>query len=456
MAETFCTLHTGKRAVGFCSKCNKPYCEDCLDMETGKPLCRDCLKNKTAPSPPGVPAGVPPKPAVSAPMAGSPLNFKGKGLEDDPLGLFGGGGPKTAPPKLNAPADPSKPPVIPTAAQYPAPPATSTVPSPPSKPSSPLPGLDQLGKIFPTSEKPQGSAPKAPMNLDSLIREPQPMRPPFPQPAPTPPLPTPSSPIPTPSPVTSSTPFPLETAGLERSKKSKIFSLVKIWAKYLLRRAYEAFDPLAKKLRIPTFVVIAALAVLLVGGGVGLGSLLNQPSVPMVDSIQPLHFVEVNSNQVSEMDITAYTDLQNQLQTMGFQPILQMTVPQLPSPNFFDVGMKEDAGVYSEIIKMPGQLTPHLSFVTVFTNGVWFSTNAWQGTNQDLTYLFNEYYLNDTPDQLYVQHMQTLEKLKQDKEWDVQTNMSENRYMSALSDHLRWFMDKKGIQAYQADFNLWH
>lgn len=294
------------------------------------------------------------------------------------------------------------------------------------------------------------------MDLDTLIREPQPLRPPFPQASPAHHLPTSSSPIPTPSPATPSTPFPLETLGLETSKKKKVFSLVKIWAKYLLRRAYGWFNPLAKRLRVPTFVVIAVFAVLLVGGGVGLGSLLNQPSVPVVDSIQPLHFVEVSSNQVSEMDITAYTDLQNQLQTMGFQPILQMTVPQLPSPNFFDVGMKEDAGVYSEIIKIPGQLAPHLSFVTVFTNGVWFSSNAWQGTNQDLTYLFSEYYPNDTPDQLYVQHMQTLAQLKQDKDWDVQTTMSENRYMSALSDHLRWFLDKKGIQADQANFNLWH
>jgi hypothetical protein len=72
-----------------------------------------------------------------------------------------------------------------------------------------------------------------------------------------------------------------------------------------------------------------------------------------------------------------------------------------------------------------------------------------------MDYLVSEYYPNDTPDQLYIQHIQTLEKLKQDKGWQVQ-NMGENRYMAALSDHLRWFLNKKDIQGYQADFKLWH
>ena len=227
-----------------------------------------------------------------------------------------------------------------------------------------------------------------------------------------------------------------------------------MWAKYLVRRAYELFDPLAVKLRVPTYIAIALVVALVVGSITGITVIVNQPVVPTVDSIQPIHFVQVNAAQIGEMDVTAYAEIQNQVQTMGFQPVIQMTVPQLPS-NFLDVGMKQDAGSYSEIIKMAGQLAPHLSFVTVFTNGVWFSTNAWQGNNQNLEYLVSEYYPNDTPDQLWVQHMQTLAKLKQDKGWDVQP-MSENRYMAAFSDHLRWFLDKKGIPAYQADFNLWH
>lgn len=439
MSETFCVKHTGKMAVGYCSRCNKPYCDECLDMETGKPVCHDCLKMKSAPSMnPGLAGGAPTPAAPPGPMAGSPLNFKGRGLDDDPLGLFGGGGgPKIGAPKPNPLTTPAKPPVMPA----------PTPAMPPSlKPTVSMPSLDQLGKPSTPSEKIVAPTPKIPMDLDTLIREPQPLRPPFPQP---------SSSVPAPVAPPSALPFPVDVPAAEVSKQKKIFSLVKIWAKYLIRRAYEFFDPLAKKLKVPTFVVLVLLIALLVGGTIGIGAVLNQPSVPTVDTIQPLHFVEVSSSQVSEMDITAYTDLQNQIQTMGFQPVLQMTVPQLPSPNFFDVSMKEDAGTYSEIIKMPGQLAPRLSFVTVFTNGVWFSTNAWEGTNQSLNTLESEFYPGDTPDQLYVQHIQTLEKLKQDKEWEVQS-LSENRYMAALSDRVRWFLDKKGVPAYQADFNLWH
>ncbi len=40
-------------------------------------------------------------------------------------------------------------------------------------------------------------------------------------------------------------------------------------------------------------------------------------------------------------------------------------------------------------------------------------------------------------------------------DWQVQA-MGENRYIAALSDHLRWYLNKKDIQGYQADFKLWH
>jgi hypothetical protein len=140
---------------------------------------------------------------------------------------------------------------------------------------------------------------------------------------------------------------------------------------------------------------------------------------------------------------------------MGFKPILQMTIPQLSPLNFFDVSMKEDANTYAEIIKVQGDITPRLSFVTVFTNGVWFSTNGWQGTNQNLEDLLSEFYPNLTPDQLLVQHMQTLEGLKK-KDWEPTQALSETRYMTSLSDLLRWFLDKKGIQPNQADISMWH
>ncbi len=270
-----------------------------------------------------------------------------------------------------------------------------------------------------------------------MMHDPQPLRPPFPK---------------------ASMPVD-ETEGNEGRKPAwkniRVFSLAKIWGKYLIRRSYEMFDPLAKKFKVPVYVLPIAVVILIIGAVIGLGSLLGKPSVILAETIQPIFIVQENSNQVSEMDITAYAEFQTSLQNMGFTPLIQMTVPQLPSPNFFDVGMKEDSGIYSEILKMPGQIAPHLSFVTVFSNGVWFSTNAWQGDNQTMDYLISEYYPDDTPDQLYTQHAQTLEKLKQDNGWQVQT-MGENRYLAALSDHLRWFLNKKDLQGYQADFKLWH
>lgn len=231
--------------------------------------------------------------------------------------------------------------------------------------------------------------------------------------------------------------------------------MAKIWAKYLVRHSYEMFDPLAQKLHVPTYVFLALLVLVLGGGIAGILSVVNKPKVALVDRIQPLHFIQVSSAQISEMDITSYTELLNQIKAMGFAPILQATIPQLPSSNFFDVYTKGDAGTYAEILKMPGQITPHLSFVTVFSNGVWYSTNGWTGKNQELEFLKSEFYPADNADQLYVKHIQGVEKARQEKDWQVQS-MGENRYMAALSDHIRWFLDKKNLQAYQADFALWH
>jgi hypothetical protein len=415
-------------------------------VEAGQPICANCKQVKAAEA----------MKAAGVPMAGSPLNFKNKGLDDDPLGLLGMPSKPTAP-KVEPPA--AAPPPL-SSVPPPAPPVTLTPsgPMPPKtvaftpSPTASIPlSLDGLGAApNPLGHSP-GPQPKPSLDLDSMMNNPQPLKPVLPKasvPTPTPePLPVVSAPT---------VPFPAVDDGIEApKKKNKFFSLAKVWVKFLIRRFYEMFDPLAQKLKVPTYVFLGLIAILIVGAFIGVGAMLNKPSVALADTIQPIHMIQVNSTQVSEMDITAYTELQTQLQTTGFTPVIQMTVPQLPSPNFFDVGMKEDAGTYSEILKMPGQIAPHLSFVSVFSNGVWFSTNAWDGDNQTMDYLVSEYYPNDTPDQLYVQHIQSLEKLKQDKGWQVQT-MGENRYMAALSDHLRWFLNKKDIQGYQADFKLWH
>jgi hypothetical protein len=242
---------------------------------------------------------------------------------------------------------------------------------------------------------------------------------------------------------------------LETPMKVKGPSILKIWTKFILRRSLEVFEPLSQKTKIPAFLFPILILALLAGGVAGLLSISSGPSIKVVSRVQPIHFVQVNSAQVSDMDITAYTDILNQLKTMGFDPILQATIPQLPSSNFFDVYSKADSGTYAEILKMPGQITPHLSFVTVFSNGVWYSTNAWASKGNTADYLVSESFPNDTPDQLYTHHIQGLEKLKADKDWSV-SSMGANRYMAALSDHLRWFIEKNDLQAYQADFTLWN
>lgn len=207
--------------------------------------------------------------------------------------------------------------------------------------------------------------------------------------------------------------------------------------------------------KIPYYAAAAGVLVLLGLVGLVAAAALQKPSIELVDRVTPLSVVQVDSGQIPDMDITSYSDLQTRLQAMQFTNFLQMTVPQLPSPNFFNVQMKPDVSTYAEIIKMPGQLKPVLSFVTVFTNGVWYSTNAWQGQNQEMEYLVSEYDPGDDPDQLYVAHIQGVDKLKQDRGWETQV-VNQDRYLAALTDHVRWYLNEKNVAAYQADFASWH
>jgi len=209
------------------------------------------------------------------------------------------------------------------------------------------------------------------------------------------------------------------------------------------------------KFKVPYYAVAAGLLVLLGLVGLVTAAVLQKPSLEIVDTVTPLSLVQVDSSQITDMDITSYSDLQTHLQTMQFTSFLQMTIPQLPSPNFFNVQIKPDVSTYAEIIKMPGQLKPVLSFVTVFTNGVWYSTNAWDGQNQEMEYLVSEFDPGEDPDQLYVTHIQGIDKLKQDRGWETQ-EVNPDRYMAALTDHVRWYLNEKNIAAYQADFASWH
>jgi hypothetical protein len=68
----------------------------------------------------------------------------------------------------------------------------------------------------------------------------------------------------------------------------------------------------------------------------------------------------------------------------------------------------------------------------------------------------SEFYPDQTPEQLYDQHKQGIQKLMAaNSDWQIQ-RVNQNRYMAALSDHLRWFLASRNIAASQAEFALWH
>jgi len=412
--EEFCTIHPKEGAVGKCSDCRKPHCLDCLDMDTGVVLCPSC-KGKRADGAASAPAAPPTTaPSLVTPKpAASPFDFKGKGLDDDPLGL------------MNAPTAPKPAPAAPPKPSFPAP-----------APPAPKPFVPDL--------KPLPSKPPTPSPLDLEGLGPKGMG---------------GSPLGTP-PAGSAPPlsYPLGSiSGLpsEKSKPgAKAYYLWKTWSKYLVRRAYETFDPLAQKLRIPTFAVIALIVAIGVGLVAGLGFLLRPSSVKLVGVLEPLHMVKVGTGQIHDLDVTSYMELQGQVQNLGFSSLTQLTVAQLPSTNFFDVWVKEEVGTYGEILKFPNQITPRLSFVTVFANGTWLATDSWEGGKNHLGLLDAECFPGTPPDQLYVKHVQRVERMK--KEGHQLALMGENRYMAALSDHLRWYLDAKDLPAYKAEFKSFH
>jgi hypothetical protein len=83
--------------------------------------------------------------------------------------------------------------------------------------------------------------------------------------------------------------------------------------------------------------------------------------------------------------------------------------------------------------------------VTVFTNGVWYSTNGWAGTAQQLDYLVSEFYPDQTPEQLYAQHKQGVQKLTNRQRLADSETPAKTATWRTLSDHLRWYLKFKNI-----------
>ncbi len=513
MPDNFCVNHIDNKAVGICKRCGRFFCAICLDMDVmGQPICPDCMKRKPGEAAPKDSSAAPPPPAVrsaaadpfaawsgSKPLSGappvvskptippviakpslpplsspkpegptgSPLNFKNKGMEDDPFGLFGT--PKSSPPSLpkvtpptdkvmddESPSSPSEPPlgrftpspVIPSKADLPDLDFSAPLSAPrvePSKVGTPKP------MPLPRPIMPQPSA--APPEISMLPLGPETK--PAPSLRPEPPPPSLSVP---PSygevPLTDPLPQAAHPLGKGYGRPNALI-VVKQWLRFFLHKVTGVLEPASKKLHIPAGVLTLLVLLLLAGGVIGLAALMPASAVKLVDSIPPIHIVEVSASQITDMDITAYSEFQNQLQTMGFTDILQFTLPQLPNSNFMDVSVKPDVYTYGEIVKFPSTIAPKVSFVTIFTNGVWYSTNGWEGDNVENAWRVSEFYPTTPPDQLYVKHVQRVQQMISDNGWQSQA-MNENRYMAALSDELRTVLTTGKIEAYKLTVAQWH
>lgn len=495
MPEAMCVNHPTHPAVGKCSRCEQAFCLDCLDVETGRPLCKDCLANRpfksdvkppkpvSIPIPPPVkpqhpdtaislddllmtpskaapdqapvepepvtaeiaepepvlaepqmpePVAVPesmmaaPEPSAPKPEPVKPVELPVfKGLDNDPLGLFKNP-PPVKMPVIDAPAK-----IEPTPPSQPEP----TFKMEPPKPSVPEP----MNPFAPAA----ASAP----NLSVAMEEKPGFKPNFDlagmmkklDDAELAPKPEPIAPKPI-----------VSYKDLHAPKPNPLKALKPFFSNLFLK-----IDLLAAKLKIPGFVLVGLVVAILAGGLTYFLQSEGGPVVLIVDSIPPIHILPIDVAGAGDIDVVAFNDLQQQLGNLGFTQAIQMTVPQLPGPNFFDVGLNTNTDTYCEILRMPSQIGCRVSFVTVFTNGVWYSTNGWSGTNQQLDYLVSEFYPDETPQQLFEQHKQGVQKLQAANSWDVQ-KVSLNRYIADLSDHLRWFLVTKKIAPYQADFASWH
>lgn len=549
MAVAFCSKHPEIGAVGKCFRCEKPYCLECLDLETGKPLCSDCLVGKPAevpvPHPPRPPAPVfvPPVPRPTAPPVSKlnkdtfisldDLNLGVKAPEEikqtsfkvtGPLAFVDSSSGSTGSP--DKPIDLEEKKELPVMSEVSGPLAFMDSPSDaiasPEKPIElevkkeiPVPSLVNIPPE-PVIEKPQtgpaGLPPLVFSPMKSLDNDPLGLF----KKSPSPSIPVTESPKPVatnpfadlPKVVASDT-MPLEKpfaqfkppsteprlekpghvpnfdlAGMmnkledaeKTAPKTAVFdpaALIPPQEKVSIRDLHAPktsllnplhsladslwlkFNILATKLRVPGYLLAGIIFILLAGGLTYFLEQTSAPAVKTVESIPLITVVPMDISQVNNLDITAFTELSNHLGPLGFPQLISMTVPQL-LPNFFDVGLNSDEGTYSEILIMPNQIGPRLSFVTVFTNGVWYSTNGWAGTNQQLDYLVSEFYPDQSPEQLYAQHKQGVEKLQTDNSWQIQNGAGQDRYMADLSDHLRWFLKLKKIPADQADFASWH
>jgi hypothetical protein len=216
---------------------------------------------------------------------------------------------------------------------------------------------------------------------------------------------------------------------------------------------FQMLEPLARKAKVPVAAFIALGALLVLGIGFYLFTFFQGSSYKLEERLIALHPVRTEVGEVVELDITAFIDIEGKLKQLGFNPLVKLSVSEIPAPNFFAVYLNPSAKTYGIILKRPGSIAPNLSFVSVMTTGLWLSTNAWDSKNKDLEKLSSESAPKEDVAALWARHQKRLEA-------EVQSglssaNPSEWRFICALSDHLRWFMALKDIPVYKATFEEW-
>ena len=219
---------------------------------------------------------------------------------------------------------------------------------------------------------------------------------------------------------------------------------------------HRKLQPLADISKIPVKIWEILVVLVFLGLVAGVAALFHKPAYQLVDRLEALRPARTDVRQIVELDITAFIDIESKIKQLGFTPLVQLSVPEIPAPNLFAV--YTDSGnqkykSYAVILKVPGSNMPRLSFVNVLSNGTWLSTNGWASKNQELEKLSSESAPGEDPAALWAHHQKRVDQAVQTGV--TVTGVNERRFMCALSDHLRWYMAVKDIPAYKALFEEW-
>ncbi len=211
--------------------------------------------------------------------------------------------------------------------------------------------------------------------------------------------------------------------------------------------------PAASHLRVPLWLLELFMVLLLTTAVVGSYWAAKGTGYKLVDSVTPLHMVRMEVTQMVELDITAYLELESKLAKLGFNPLIKVGVIEIPSPNLFSVYLKPDTNSYGVILKVPGSNTPRISFLSFLSNEMWLSTNGWASQNQELEKISSQSFPGLAPEALWKQHLTRMNHYMQAGVGLQRANAY--RFLSALSDHLRWFIEIREIQPFKARFEDW-